>query len=64
MLVFFFKNMIILVNGSPTEEIIILRGLKQGCLFPHILLLAVEQISGLLRLVIGLDLNFGFRIGS
>lgn len=39
-----------LVNGSPTEEITIQRGLKQGDpLAPFLFLLVVERLTGLMR---------------
>jgi len=43
-------SMSILVNGSPTEEINIQRGLKQGDpLAPFLFLLVAEGFSGLMR---------------
>jgi len=55
-------TMSILVNGSPTEEINIQRGLKQGDpLAPFSFLLVAEGFSGLMRNVVHLKLFEGFR---
>jgi hypothetical protein len=46
-------NMSILVNGSPTEEICIQRGLKQGDpLAPLLLLLVAEGLRALMRMAV------------
>jgi len=52
----------ILVNGNPTEEINIQRGLKQGDpLAPFLFLVVAEGFSGLMRNVVWLNLFEGFR---
>jgi hypothetical protein len=46
-------NMSVLVNGSPTEEICIKRGLKQGDpLAPFLFLLVAEGLGGLMRMAV------------
>ncbi|XP_024640483.1 uncharacterized protein [Medicago truncatula] len=56
-------TMSILVNGSPTEEINIHTGLKQGDpLAPFLFLLVAEGFSGLLRNAVRLDLFQGFKM--
>jgi len=55
-------SMFVLVNGSPTVEINIQRGLKQGDpLAPFLFLLVAEGFSGLMRNVVRLNLFDGFR---
>jgi len=55
-------SMSILVNGSPTKEINIQRGLKQGDpLAPFLFLLVVEGFSGLMQNVVRLNLFEGFH---
>lgn len=50
-------SMSILVNGSPTEEINIKRGLKQGDpLAPFLFLLVAEDFSRVMRNVVSLNL--------
>ena len=58
-------SMSILVNGSPTEEISIHRGLKQGDLLaPFLFLLVAEGFSGLMRKAVELNLFEGFSMGG
>jgi hypothetical protein len=58
-------SMSVLVNGSPTEEISIQRGLKQGDpLAPFLFLLVAEGFSGLMRNAVELNLFEGFKIGG
>lgn len=46
----FYGNLSVLVNGSPTEEINIQKGPKDGDLLtPFIFLLVVEGLSGAVR---------------
>jgi hypothetical protein len=46
-------NMSVLVNGSPTEEISIQRGLKQGDpLAPFLFLIVAEGLGGLMRMAV------------
>jgi hypothetical protein len=55
-------SMSILVNGSPTEEINIQRGLKQGDpLAPFLFLVVAEGFSGLMSNVVCLNLFQGFK---
>jgi len=56
-------NMSILVNGSPTEEICIERGLKQGDpLAPFLFLLVAEGFSGLMRNAVNSNSFKGFDL--
>jgi hypothetical protein len=56
--------MSVLVNGSPTEEINIQRGLKQGDpLAPFLFLLVAEGLGGLMRRAVDLNLFSGFQVG-
>ncbi|MCI26093.1 LINE-1 reverse transcriptase like, partial [Trifolium medium] len=58
-------NMSVLVNGSPSEEINIQRGLKQGDpLAPFLFLLVAEGLGGLMRKAVGTNRFRGFQIGS
>ncbi|PNY13316.1 S-adenosylmethionine-dependent methyltransferase [Trifolium pratense] len=60
----FAGNLSVLVNGSPTSEINIQRGLKQGDpLALFLFLLVVEGLSGLMRRAGELNLFKGFSIG-
>jgi len=55
-------NMSILVNGSPTEEISVQKGLKQGDpLAPFLFLLVAEGFSGLMTNAVNLNLFQGFE---
>ncbi|GAU26515.1 hypothetical protein TSUD_361480 [Trifolium subterraneum] len=61
----FAGNLSVLVNGSPTTEINIQRGLKQGDpLAPFLFLLVAEDFVGLMRNAVALNLFKGFSIGS
>lgn len=58
-------NLSVLVNGCPTEEINIQRGLKQGDpLAPFLFLLVVEGLSGLVRSAESHGLYEGFKVGN
>ncbi|GAU17441.1 hypothetical protein TSUD_233190 [Trifolium subterraneum] len=58
-------NLSILVNGSPTEEISIKRGLKQGDpLAPLLFLLVAEGLGGLMRRVVEIARFRPFLVGS
>ncbi|MCH80733.1 LINE-1 reverse transcriptase like, partial [Trifolium medium] len=60
----FAGSMSILVNGSPTREISIQRGLKQGDpLAPFLFLLVVEGLGGVMRKAVELNLFKGFTVG-
>jgi len=64
-LVCFYGNLFVLVNGSPTEEVNIHRGLKQGDpLAPFLFLLVVEGLSSASRSVEDRNLYSGFKIGN
>lgn len=55
----------ILVNGSPTEEFKMGRGLRQGDpLAPFLFLMVAEGLSGLMRQAIRLHLFQGFKVGG
>jgi hypothetical protein len=56
--------MSILVNGSPTQEIDIHRGLKQGDpLAPFLFLLVAEGLGGAMRKAVDLELFKEFTVG-
>jgi hypothetical protein len=60
----FAGTMSILVNGSPTREIDIHRGLKQGDpLAPFLFLLVAEGLGGVMRKAVELNLFKGFTVG-
>jgi hypothetical protein len=60
----FAGNLSVLLNGSPTGEINIQRGLKQGDpLAPFLFLLVVEGFSGVMRNAVELGLFKGFAVG-
>jgi hypothetical protein len=60
----FAGNLSVLVNGSPTSEICIQRGLKQGDpLAPFLFLLVVEGFSGVMRRAVDLGIFKGFSFG-
>ncbi|GAU33092.1 hypothetical protein TSUD_259430 [Trifolium subterraneum] len=60
----FAGNLAVLVNGSPSSEIKIQRGLKQGDpLAPFLFLLVVEGFSGVMWKAVELNLFRGFAIG-
>jgi hypothetical protein len=61
----FCGNLSILVNGSPTKEINIQRGLKQGDpLAPFLFLLVVEGLSAAVRTAEEKNLYSGFKVGN
>jgi hypothetical protein len=61
----FAGNLSVLVNGSPTGEINIQRGLKQGDpLAPFLFLLVAEGLGGLMKRAVELSRFWGFRIGN
>ncbi|KAK2429614.1 hypothetical protein QL285_028038 [Trifolium repens] len=54
----------VLVNGSPTEEFPLERGLRQGDpLSPFLFLLAAEGLNVLMEAVVGQNLFTGYRVG-
>ncbi|MCI10579.1 RNA-directed DNA polymerase (Reverse transcriptase), partial [Trifolium medium] len=57
-------NLSVLVNGCPTGEINIQRGLKQGDpLAPFLFLLVAEGFGGAMRRAVDINLFHGFNIG-
>jgi hypothetical protein len=57
--------MSVLINGSPSEEINIQRGLKQGDpLAPFLFLLVAEGLGGVMKRVVDLNRFHGFRAGG
>lgn len=55
----------LLVNGSPSEEVRIQKGLKQGDpLAPFLFLLVVEGLSGMMRNAADLGIFRGFKVGT
>jgi hypothetical protein len=57
-------HLLILANGSPTYEVKIGRGLKQGdMLAPFLFLIAIEGLGGLVRNAIDFGFFSGIRIG-
>ncbi|PNX73974.1 ribonuclease H, partial [Trifolium pratense] len=58
-------NISVLVNGSPTEEININRGLKKGdSLAPHLFLLVAEGLGALMRKAVDIARFKPFCVGS
>jgi hypothetical protein len=61
----FAGNLSILVNGSPTKEFNIQRGLKQGDpLAPFLFLLMAEGFGGVMKNAVEQNLFKGFSIGG
>ncbi|MCI40478.1 LINE-1 reverse transcriptase like, partial [Trifolium medium] len=61
----FSGNLSVLVNGSPTEEINIQRGLKQGDpLATFLFLLVVQGLSGAIKSAEERILFTGFKVGE
>ncbi|GAU30313.1 hypothetical protein TSUD_211700 [Trifolium subterraneum] len=61
----FTGNLAVLVNGCPTEEINIQRGLKQGDpLAPFLFLLVVEGLSATIRRAEEIGMFKGFKVGN
>ena len=55
----------VLVNGSPTEEFQLKRGLRQGDpLSPFLFLLAVEGLNVLMTAAVNLSLSTGYMVGA
>lgn len=58
-------NLSVLVNGCPTQEIPIMRGLKQGdSLAPLLFLLVAEGLRGLMRSVVATNRFRPFLVGG
>ncbi|XP_024640828.1 uncharacterized protein [Medicago truncatula] len=54
----------VLVNGSPTDEFSLERGLRQGDpLSPFLFLLAAEGLNVLMKALVDTDLFTGYRVG-
>jgi hypothetical protein len=61
----FAGNMSVLINGSPSEEINIQRGLKQGDpLAPFLFLLVAEGLGGIVKKAVELNKFKGFQMGN
>ena len=59
------SNMSILVNGSPTEEFCLDRGVRQGDpLSPFLFILAAEGLNAIVNKAVENDIFRGVRIGS
>lgn len=58
-------SLLMLVNGSPTKEFSMRRGLRKGCpLSPFLFNLVVESLSIILMKAISLGLLSGARISN
>lgn len=61
----FSRRCSVLVNGSPTEEVDIQKGLKQGDpLSPFLYLMVAEGLSGLMKKVVNMGKFTGCEIGN
>jgi hypothetical protein len=61
----FSGNMSVLINGSPSVEINIQRGLKQGDpLAPFLFLLVAEGLGGIMRKAVELNRFHGVQVGN
>jgi hypothetical protein len=61
----FIGDLSVLVNGSPSKEVKINRGLKQGSpLAPFLFLLIAEGLAGLMRQAVAVGKYNGFKIGN
>jgi hypothetical protein len=61
----FSGNMSVLINGSPSEEINIQRGLKQGDpLAPFLFLLVAEGLGSMMRKAVELNKFYGVQVGN
>lgn len=55
----------VLVNGSPTEEFKVSKGLRQGDpMAPFLFLIVAEGLSGLMRSVVQKNLFKGYKVGG
>jgi hypothetical protein len=54
----------ILVNGSPTSEFPLKRGLRQGSLSPFLFLLAAEGLIVMMKYVVENNLYTGYAVGA
>ena len=58
-------SMLVLVNGSPTNEFIPQKGIRKGDpLAPFLFNLVMEALSGLLRKAIAENMYKGYPVGS
>lgn len=65
MLVSFSIKVSILVNGSPTDEVLLHKGLRQGDpLAPFLFLMITKGFSGLLQNVVALNKLVGLKVGK
>jgi len=55
----------VLVNGSPTDEFLLGRGLRQGDLLsPFLFLLAVEDLNVMVKAMVEAELFRGYKVGG
>ncbi|XP_019429431.1 PREDICTED: uncharacterized protein LOC109337026 [Lupinus angustifolius] len=55
----------ILVNGSPTKEFSMAKGLRQGDpLAPFLFLIVAESLSGIIRMAVTKNIYFGYMVGK
>lgn len=58
-------DLLVLINGSPTEEIKINKGLKQGDpITPFLFLLVAEWLPGMMKNAVNGGLFKGFKVGN
>lgn len=61
----FTSIMSILVNGSPTTEILVSRGFRQGDpLSPFLFTIVAEGLTGMMRQAVSLGLYMGFKLST
>lgn len=61
----FKSDLSVLVNGSPTEEVRIQKGLKQGePLAPFLFLMVVEGLTSMMRNAVEFGTFKGFKVGN
>lgn len=61
----FNNTILILVNGSPTEDFVVRRGIRQGDLFsPFLFLIVDEWLAGLMRNAVNLRQFSGVKMGE
>jgi hypothetical protein len=59
----FNSTMFVLVNGSPTEDFIVGRGLRQGDpLSPFLFLIVAEGLAGMIQKTVGIGKFLGYKV--